>query len=156
MSNDEKALLQLVTVHTDGSYTVNSIGRKSFGSPHKGYMVCCVCGYRALVHRLVALVHVPNPNNYPYVLHKNDKGTENNSSNLIWGTQQENIKMAYANGKRLVRPVAQYNLDGRFVHKYNSVKEASVRTKVSESSIVCCCKSRYKTAGGFIWKYYEK
>lgn len=156
MSENEKALLQLVTVHADGSYTVNSTGRKSFGSLCKGYMVCCVCGYRALVHRLVALVYVPNPNNYPYVLHKNDKGTENNSGNLIWGTQQENIQMAYANGKRLQRPVAQYNLNNKFMRKYGSIKEASTHTSVSESGIVCCCKGRYKTAGGFIWKYYDK
>ena len=44
-----------------------------------------------LVHRLVALHYIPNPNNKPQVDHI-DRNTQNNHvSNLRWVTNQENI-----------------------------------------------------------------
>jgi len=44
------------------------------------------------IHRLVAEAFIPNPNNYPNVLH-NDNDTSNNSvSNLRWGTQKDNLE----------------------------------------------------------------
>jgi len=44
-----------------------------------------------LVHRLVALHYIPNPNNYPEIDHI-DRNTQNNHvSNLRWVTNQENM-----------------------------------------------------------------
>ena len=43
------------------------------------------------VHRLVALAFIPNPNNYPYVCHKNGDPRNNNATNLYWGTPQMNM-----------------------------------------------------------------
>lgn len=47
--------------------------------------------YFLLAHRLVALTFIPNPNNLPFVCHKNDIRTDNRSSNLFWGTRQDNM-----------------------------------------------------------------
>jgi len=44
------------------------------------------------LHRLVGLAFVPNPDNKPYVLHKNDDSTNYLHENLKWGTQGENMK----------------------------------------------------------------
>lgn len=46
--------------------------------------------WRPSVHRLVATYFVPNPNNYPIVLHKDDNKQNNNKNNLIWGTKSKN------------------------------------------------------------------
>ena len=44
------------------------------------------------LHGLVARAYVPNPNNKPLVLHKNDDPTNYLPENLIWGTPSENMK----------------------------------------------------------------
>ena len=44
------------------------------------------------VSRLVAITWVPNPDNKPYVCHKDNDPTNNYYKNLYWGTQSENIQ----------------------------------------------------------------
>ena len=58
------------------------------------------------------------------------------------------------NVKRVRKPFI-YQLDKEtkdVIQKYKSVKEASVSTKISISSINNCIRGRQITAGGFIWK----
>jgi hypothetical protein len=47
---------------------------------------------QAYVHRLVAENFIPNPNNYPLVMHIDDNPANNHISNLKWGTQKHNMK----------------------------------------------------------------
>lgn len=54
------------------------------------------------VHRLVALVYIPNPENLPYVCHKDNVPTNNSVNNLYWGTQKDNMVQASRDG-RLIR-----------------------------------------------------
>lgn len=49
---------------------------------------------RWAVSRLVALVYVPNPDNKPYVCHKDNNPLNNFYKNLYWGTQKENMEQA--------------------------------------------------------------
>lgn len=51
------------------------------------------------VHRLVALHHVPNPNNYPVVNHINHNHLDNRASNLEWCTYSHNTQHAIAAGR---------------------------------------------------------
>lgn len=44
------------------------------------------------VHRLMAQAFIPNPNNLPYVLHRNDIRSDNRVCNLFWGTQHDNMQ----------------------------------------------------------------
>ena len=41
------------------------------------------------IHILVAKAFIPNPNNLPYVCHKNDIKTDNRAENLYWGTDYD-------------------------------------------------------------------
>jgi len=55
--------------------------------------------FRKRVHRLVAEVFIPNPDNKPFVNHKNLNKKDNNVDNLEWVTASENSIHAQSNGK---------------------------------------------------------
>ncbi len=55
-------------------------------------------GYR--VNRLVAEAFVPNPDNLPCVMHKNDKVWDNTVTNLCWGTNADNSNDMVAKGRQ--------------------------------------------------------
>ena len=50
------------------------------------------------IHRLVAEHFLPNPKNYPVVMHLDNNPKNNNISNLQWGTYSMNSKHAVKTG----------------------------------------------------------
>lgn len=54
--------------------------------------------YSIGIHRLVAMVYIPNPNNYPVVMHLDDNKTNNKVENLQWGTILMNNRDAHNKG----------------------------------------------------------
>lgn len=61
-----------------------------------------------LVHRLVALAFIPNPNNYPVVNHKDENPSNNTVWNLEWCTQEYNIN--YGNCKQKIKEAKSDNV----------------------------------------------
>ena len=63
-----------------------------------GYLTARLCkngkSTAYLIHRLVAIHFIDNPNNKPVVNHKDFNRQNNNSENLEWTTQKENIEHA--------------------------------------------------------------
>ena len=56
------------------------------------------------------------------------------------------------NGKKS-KPVEQYTIDGQLVARYPSQNEAQRQTGYCQGYISGCCRGRYKTAYGFVWRY---
>lgn len=65
------------------------------------YMISVTCNGRSKpkrVHRIIAEVFIPNPDNKPDVNHKDGNKLNNSISNLEWVTHSENMKHAFKNG----------------------------------------------------------
>lgn len=49
------------------------------------------------------------------------------------------------------KTVLQYDLNGNFIKKYNSLTEAQNQTNIK--TIGSCCRKKTNQAGGFVWRY---
>jgi len=65
-------------------------------------------------------------------------------------TWEENNKKEREKSKKSIN---QYNKDLKLINSFNSIKEASFITNISQNSINNNLKKLSKTSGGFIWKY---
>ena len=52
--------------------------------------------------------------------------------------------------------VYQYDLNGKLIKHWNTIKQASNELGINTSSISDACKGRQKTAGGFFWSFEQK
>lgn len=60
-------------------------------------------------------------------------------------------KIAKVHAKR----VYQYDRDMNLIRVYDSVRSAANELNIKNQNICSCCLGKTKTAGGYIWKYYE-
>lgn len=68
---------------------------------------------------------------------------------------KDNIKVK---DNKLRKKVAQHDLNGQLIKIYNSISQASNEINIDRMTISRCCDDKYvnyKTAKGFIWKYYK-
>ena len=54
-----------------------------------------------------------------------------------------------------IKAVLQFSKNGEFIAEYPSLMDAERHTGLSASNICACCKGKYKSCGGFIWRYKE-
>ena len=120
------------------------------------------------IHRLVAKAFMPNPEELPCINHKDENKLNNNVNNLEYcsfsynrnyGEAPKILAKTISNTKkgqpipRLRKAINQFTLDGTFIKTWDGAVTADKELKIPKNSICSCLKGRYKTAGGYIWKY---
>lgn len=91
------------------------------------------------IHRLMAEAFIPNPNNLPSVLHRNDIKSDNRAKNLFWGTQHDNMqdmmqKGRWVAGNTKLRPKQIIEIR-ELIKKGISAKNISIDFNVNISTI---------------------
>ena len=145
--------------------------KATFINNHNGYLYCGITyddgQKQRRVHILVAEAFLPNPNNYPVVMHKDNNKANCKLENLEWGTTSKNTKDAYKDG--LAKndkswndsqsiAICCFNLQGELLNKYGSVGEASRELNISKTAILNQCNHNVKTKPrcGFWFRYLKE
>ena len=115
------------------------------------------------VHRLVANAFLDNYSNLPQVNHIDEDKSNNCVWNLEWCSEKYNTNYGTGMERQLNKRRGKYVLGNnkRAIkcecvetgEVYNCIKEASIKTGITEGNISRCCKGIRKTAGGYHWKY---
>lgn len=64
---------------------------------------------------------------------------------------KENCRKNLKENNYNLQPVYQFDLNGKFIKQYKSIKEASLATNTERSSISRCISKKYKSANGYFW-----
>ena len=111
-----------------------------------------------LIHRLVALTFIDNPNNLPQVNHIDEDKTNNAVENLEfcdsqynnnYGTRKQRVAESNTNNPKLSKSVLC--IETGVI--YASTMEVQRELGFSQGNISSACNGIYKTCGGFHWCY---
>ncbi len=111
------------------------------------YNIVCVCpdGKRRsfLIHRLVAIEFLENPEKKELVIHKDNDKSNNNVNNLEWKTRSE-LK---------TKEVILYSSENDRIQVFKSAEEASEILDIPKKIINDCCKGKLTDHEGMKFRY---
>lgn len=106
-----------------------------------GYYRVAIGGKLYFVHRLVAKMYIPNPENKPQVNHKDGNKLNNNVDNLEWVTNRENTLHAIKIGLQPIEEKSKVaklkRSQVKFIKSHNEMtrKELADLFNISENTI---------------------
>lgn len=90
---------------------------------------------------------------YEMLPHRGEKGA---SKYIAEARKKYGIHTNTTKSGNSARPVEQYDLDGNFIRRYDSILEAIKATGSYHSAILNCCRGNFKQTKGYIWKFADK
>ena len=108
------------------------------------------------IHRLVAMVFLPNPYNYPQVNHLDGNRQNNNINNLEWCSRSQNQIHAYrvlGRARPRCKPVIQMDDNEKILNMFESISQASRYCNVSVTTIREAILGKINHAEGFKWRF---
>ena len=120
-----------------------------------GYDRISINGTFYMVHRLVALSFIYNPENKKFVNHMDSDKKNNTIGNLEWCTRKENnIHASYeGNGGKFLKGVSKYDKDFKLIHEYPSVANTAKDLGVNSSNLSKIIGRKTKTYHGFYFMW---
>lgn len=127
----------------EGSYDAN------------GYLETCIGKKNHLkMHRLVAQVYLPNPENKSDVNHIDGIKDNNRLDNLEWTTSLENQVHKVTTGlSNSTKAVVLFDQDGILLKEYVSGADLGRDLKISKPDISCCCNGKIEEISNANQKY---
>ncbi len=176
----------------DGKYQASNLGRirstRFYGKPKirilkpqeqgTGYLKLTLVGddrihKQMLIHRLVAMAFIPNPNDYDFVNHKDENKTNNCVDNLEWCTKSYNSiyylnkdkrrKEEYARRlrdketgelsspavkhilRKYFQKVVQKDKNGNILNIFNNASEVAEKLGLDVRNLITVCKANKET-----------
>lgn len=122
------------------------------------------------LHRLMAELFIPNPDNLPIVRHLDDIPNHNVIDNLAWGTQADNWKDCYENGhthfvtdeereigfRKTRKPIMGTNLKTGERIEFRSQNDAARILGLQQSNIWKVLNGERPHCGGWFFEYLPK
>jgi hypothetical protein len=111
-------------------------------------------------NRLVAEAYIPNPDNLPFVNHKDENPANDCVENLEWCTAKYNNNYGTARQRSSInhsknRPVCMFNVDGTFIREFYNINDAARFVDGAHTCILRCCNNKVFCYKGYIWRYKE-
>lgn len=111
-------------------------------------------------NRLVAEAFIPNPNNLPFVNHKDENPLNDCVENLEWCTAEYNanygtLKERQSKNNIKNRSVCMFDVDGTFIKEFYNIHEAAKHINGNHPCLSRCCSGQVFCYKGYIWRYKE-
>ena len=111
-------------------------------------------------NRLVAEAYILNPDNLPFVNHKDENPANDCVDNLEWCTAKYNVNYGTARQRTSInhsknRPVCMFDVDGAFIREFYNLNEAAKYIQGKHTCILRCCCNKVFCYKGYIWRYKE-
>ena len=119
-------------------------------------------GKTFLVHRLVAMAFIDNPEGYEQINHIDENPSNNAMSNLEWCDAKYNVTYGSRTEKSIKKrtgtpvgeqAILQYSLTGELIQRFESAVKAAKAIGGDNSSICRCANGKNKTSYGYYWKW---